>query len=149
MNDRKGLIFDEVLKLIISNENYEVLSKYKCIEKIQKIIDEHQFYLGDFFDLTCFFRNATVAKIIKNQEEININDIKPNQMFFIDFRFESLKSTETKQKEYASRFDIDACDIVSEAYDEDLDDFVIFLYKEKDENEYDEVRKLLYTNFNF
>ena len=90
-----------LLKLIISNESYEVLSKYKCIEKIQKIINDHQFYMGDFFDLTCFFRKTTVVKIIKNQEEININDIKPNQMFFIDFRFESFNSTKTKQKEYA------------------------------------------------
>lgn len=105
--------------------------------------------MGDFFDLTCFFRKTTVVKIIKNQEEININDIKPNQMFFIDFRFESFNSTETKRKQYARRFDIDDCDIVTEAYDEDLDDFVILLNKENDENEYDEVRKLLYKNSNF
>ncbi len=145
MNINKDISFNEVCKTILSSETYEVFNKYNCFEKIQKVIDNHKIYPGDFFDLACFFHKTTVVRIINDQKEIIINDIKPNEMFFIDFKFESFSRTKKKQKEYASIFNIDDSDIVTEAYDEGLDDFVILLYKEYDEDEYNEVRKLLYS----
>ena len=69
-------------------------------------------------------------------------------MFMIDFRFKSIIDTEKKEEEYARRFNIDKTDIIKEAYAEDLDDFVILLYKENDDNEYEKIRKILYSHSN-
>ena len=145
MTISKDISFKEVCKTILSTETYEVFNKYNCFEKIQKVIDNHKINPGDFFDLACFFHKTTVVRIINDQKEIIIKDIKPNQMFLIDFRFESFSSTKAKQKEYATRFNIDDSDIVTEAYDVDLDDFVVLLHKEYDEDEYTEIRKILYS----
>ena len=83
-------------KEILSSETYEVLSKYNCFEKIQKVLDNHRICACDFFDFVCFFRNSKVAIIIKNQKEIIINDIQPNQIFIIDFREKSFVCCSTR-----------------------------------------------------
>lgn len=144
MFSNKKITFEKVCKEFLSKETYDVLSMYKCFEKIQKILDNPLLYPGDFVDLACFFNKTTVVMIIQDSKEIIVNNIKPNQMFLIDFKFKSYSETKEKQNNYATRFNINDLDIITEAYDEGLDDFVIFLYKENDENEYDEIRRLLY-----
>ena len=136
--------FFKVGKEFMLSETYEVLFKNKCFDKIQRVIDEHRFYLGDFFDLACFFRNAIITNIIQNQQEIIINDIKPNKIFLILFRTKSLINVKQKTQDYAERFNVNIADIVVDAYEDDLDDFVILLYKENDENDYNEMRNILY-----
>lgn len=141
---KKEHSFKEVCKKIVNSKTYEILNNYQCFEMIQKVIDNHRFCSCDFFDFVCFFRNAIVVRIIKDQKEFVINDINPNQIFFIDNNFKSFSSTKNKQKEYIDKYNLVDFDIIAEAFEENLDDFVILLYKEQDENEYQEVRKLLY-----
>lgn len=146
----RGIPFNEVSKLFLSNETYEVLNKYNCFEKIQKFLDDHHIWPGDLLDLACFFNNTTVVRIIKDQKEIIVNDILPNQMLFIDFRSKSYDSTEEKVEQYIKRFNLFDCFCIGEAYDEDLDDFAILLYKENDGKDYKDeknnMKKLLYSS---
>lgn len=145
--EKGKLNFMEVSKKILSSETYEVLRKYECFEKIQKVLDEPLICPCDFFDFVYFFRNTKVTRIIKDQKEIIVNDTQPNQIFMIDYRGESFPNIGKKQKEYINKYNLGDCDMIAEAYDKDLNDFVILLYKENDENEYNEVRKLLYPEF--
>lgn len=146
----KKITFDKVSKLFLSNETYEVLNKYNCFENIQKFIDDHRIWPGDLIDLACFFNNTTVVRIIKDQKEIIVNDILPNQMLFIDFRSKSYDSTEEKVKQYINRFNLFNCFCIGEAYDEDLDDFAILLYKENNGKGFKDEKKamneLLYSS---
>lgn len=141
MSVSKEIDFKKVSKLFLKNETYEVLNKYNCFEKIQKVLKEYNYWLGDFFGMASFFRNTTVVRIITDQKEIIVNDIKPNQVLLIDFSCKSFNDLEKKYEEYVNRFNLVDCYSMGEGYDEDLDDFVILLYKEDDGNDDAEIIK--------
>ena len=91
MSDENNLTFRRVCEDIVSKETLDILEKYQCIDKIQKLLDEHGTIPYDLFDIASFFKDVVVVKIIKDDIEITINDITSNQMVFIDFSFKSFK----------------------------------------------------------
>ena len=141
MSISKKIDFKKVSKMFLKSETYEVLNKYNCFEKIQKVLEEYRFWPGDFFDMARFFRNTKVVRLITDKKEIIVNDIKPNQVLLIDFSCKSFSDLEKKYEEYVNRFILIDCFSMAEGYDEDSDDFVILLYKEDDGNDDDEIRK--------
>ena len=141
MSISKKIDFKKVSKMFLKSETYEVLNKYNCFEKIQKVLEEYRFWPGDFFDMARFFRNTKVVRLITDKKEIIVNDIKPNQVLLIDFSCKSFSDLEKKYEEYVNRFNLIDCFSMAEGYDEDSDDFVILLYKEDDGNDDDEIRK--------
>ena len=90
MRDGNKFTFKRVCKDIVSKETFEILEKYQCIDKIQKLLDEHGTIPYDLFDIASFFKDVVVVRIIKDDIEIIINDIPCNQMVFIDFSFKSI-----------------------------------------------------------
>lgn len=143
METNKELNFELICPKIVSKNTFDILKKYNCFEEIQKIIDEHGLYPCDFFDLTCFFRNVEVVRIIKGSQEIIISDEKPNLMLFIDNNFISFKDSDKKLQNYITKYDLKGYDYLMEVYAASKEDFVLLLKKTYSENEYDEVRELL------
>ena len=142
MGDENNLTFRQVCEDIVSKETLDILEKYQCIDKIQKLLDEHGTIPVDLFDAASFFKDVVVVKIIKDNVEITINDIPCNQMVFIDFSFKSFTESNKKLEEYANRFNILRENVLAGFYMENKSDFVLLLNGLVDIDNYDEMRKL-------
>lgn len=148
MRDENKFSFKRVCKDIVSKETLEILEKYQCIDKIQKLLDEHGTFPIDLFDVASFFKDVVVVKIIKDDTEITINDIPCNEMFFIDLSFKSFTESDKKLEEYANRFNVNPEDVLAGFYDENKSDFVLLLNGPIDIDNYAEMRKLFNKYYN-
>ena len=134
--------FRDVYNDIMSKETIDILEKYQCIDKIEKVLDEHGICPCDLFDMACFFKDTIVVKIIQNNVETSINDIPCNQMFFIDFKSKTLEGSLKKKDDYVNKFNLQGQNVIYEFYNEDKSDFVLLLYKPENSYNFDEMCKL-------
>ena len=73
MGDENNLTFRQVCEDIVSKETLDILEKYQCIDKIQKLLDEHGTIPIDLFDVASFFKDVVVVKIIKDNVESKLS----------------------------------------------------------------------------
>lgn len=142
MFNENNLTFKRVCEDIVSKETLDILEKYQCIDKIQKLLDEHGTIPYDLFDIASFFKDVVVVRIIKDDIEITINDIPCNQMVFIDFSFNSFTESNKKLEEYVNRFNILCENVLTGFYNENKSDFVLLLNGSIDIDNYAEMREL-------
>ncbi len=142
IRDENKFIFKRVCNDIVSKETLEILERYQCIDKIQKLLDEHGVFPIDLFDVASFFKDVVVVKIINDNTEITINDIPCNQMVFIDFSFKSFTESDKKIEEYANRINVHRENVLAGLYDENKSDFVLLLNGPVDVDNYAKMRKL-------
>ena len=72
-------------KEILDEDIYITLLKYNCLNTIKEMIFSPALVGFDLADLKYFLKNSLITKIINNDQEIVLSDLKPNKVLIAGF----------------------------------------------------------------
>ena len=115
------LIIDtkEIFKSNLSLENYQILEKYNCLEKIG-LCKYPSIWPVDFADAFGFFKDSKILKIIDGDKEYKINEGNPEKLFIVRICFNStIKDSYEFFLEMRRKYQCDGDNIIIEYEGED------------------------------
>lgn len=134
--------FKELLKEV-NSENYEILEKYNCFEELYNITDINSFIAIDIMDLLDTLLQYKIVKIIKNDNEIVINNSEVNSIIYISYNCQNMRTMEEKIDNINNMYGIDDFELLFGAQMEDQPDFSLYLSSDDINQDFDKIEAII------
>ena len=138
-----NLSFKVVCQYLLSKETYDIFEKYNCFEVIDELNNNRCVNPCDSIDLSSFFKNFKITRIIKDGKEVVFDETPCTCMLIVDYSSEDLDKFSEKILMYNEKYLMDG-DFIFEFYcGQKKDDFVLCGYKEDDSYDIEEIKEIL------